>query len=152
MYLKTAVFVQVTRMADSWRLDEDISCWGNLKYSLWSLIHITACYPKDRSLFVALGSPSACKKIGWSLTVVAPSAISSHSTVLQLLCLMAQSEVIHMPQMFSWTLISSVGIICSWSAWHPWAASALKQSWLVKVCKDILFLEHKFLVWSMMIT
>lgn len=39
-------------------------------------------YPKDQSLFVALGSPSACKKMGWSLTAVAPSAISSHSAVL----------------------------------------------------------------------
>lgn len=29
-----------------------------------------ACYPKDLSFHVAVGSPSACKKIGWSLTVV----------------------------------------------------------------------------------
>lgn len=29
-----------------------------------NLIHITARYPKDQSLFVALGSPSACKKNG----------------------------------------------------------------------------------------
>ncbi|TKS88985.1 hypothetical protein D9C73_022584 [Collichthys lucidus] len=78
-------------------------CQPTLTMGGWSLTMTeshAACYPKDRSLFVALGSPSACKKIGWSLTVVAPSAISSHSTVLQLLCLMAQSEVIHLPQMF----------------------------------------------------
>lgn len=50
-----------------------------------TLGHVVACYPKDQRLFVALGSPNACKKMGWSLTAAAPRAISSHSAVLQLI-------------------------------------------------------------------
>lgn len=58
-----------------------------------TLVHAVACYPKDQRLFVALGSPRACKKMGWSLTAVAPRAISSHSAVLQLIFVFVWSVI-----------------------------------------------------------